>query len=113
MRRQRNADATRKRRVNARRYVSRRKATSYHRGFSERTDGYFAFRVNSIVAKRGKKKKEKEKKRGGGGETRITKNNWRFDRKKYGQDAKQRVREMASSSLENSIFQDFSVIGRL
>lgn len=51
MRRQRNADATRKRRVNARRYVSRRKAMSYHPGFSGRTDGYFAFRVNSIVAK--------------------------------------------------------------
>lgn len=63
--------------------------------------------------KKGKKEKGKRKKSGGGGETRITKNNWRFDRKKYGQDAKQRVREMASSSLENSIFQDFSVIGRL
>lgn len=71
MRRQRNADATRKRRVNARRYVSRRKAMSYHRGFSERTDGYFAFRVNSIVAK---KKRKKEKRRRGprkGGSRRI------------------------------------------
>lgn len=81
MRRQRNADATRKRRVNARWYVSRRKAMSYHRGFSERTDGYFAFRVNSIVAKKKKEERKKEKRTE---KRRITKNNSRFDRKKYG-----------------------------
>lgn len=115
MRRQRNADATRKRRVNARRYVSRRKAMSYHRGFSEKNRRLLCF--SSEFDCREKKKKRKGRKKGRRKKEEeeplereekederriisIERNRW--------EDAKQtRFPEWQSSSFENPIFQDF------
>ena len=74
--------------------------------FPKRTDGYSAFRVNSIVAKRKKKEEEESLEREEKEDERriirvsIERNRW--------EDAKQtRFPEWQSSSFENPIFQDF------
>ena len=85
--------------------------------FPKRTDGYSAFRVNSIVAKKKKKKKGRKKGRRKKEEEEPLEREEKEDERRIirvsiernrWEDAKQtRFPEWQSSSFENPIFQDF------